>query len=783
MFKNILKKHMPLIITAAVLAVAIILTMMVVPSDRFKKPQGLDFNEYGDEFGAAFKSGMLICGGSEAPYTAGDLLFFSQTKGVYRYRDYGEGEQIPEITAGYDASSWDIVSSDGIISGTDAKDIAVVSTDEYGRVKEYAHFTYVPGVIYGLSNADQYDDLLLYNSEEPSKEDERAIRLASNLFKSGKSSYYNTGYGAIIQGFLSKYSVTGGMLEGYYHTGVDFLTVNEKQPFYSPVSGRITHASGEDDYNMIIIYNEQYDVSVIILHAWDIAPAKAILEAGGEVKTGDHLGYGGGKGNPVGDTHLHLELRRGKVERYKSFSKEVVYTRMTNYDPLILADWFNLEVLPEDGFEPFSKVKSDSFDAQNNASAVLAGNWLYYIDKVNGSALYKARPDGTETQVLVASNCANLSYYDGWLYYTDVAQGGHVMRTSSDGSQTQLVAAMNSEYFLYVHDDWVYLSNPNERNSVYRVRHDGSELARIINRDVSDVFYTDGFVYYTQDASYNGHRVYRLDLSSMQLTQTVQSRVDKPFVYEGRLCYRRFYSDKNCLSLPQDVFDEGQAQVFIPAAYDQVIPGEKYIIFTNTNDANSIYVLFEGKPEPVKLTSDVMCSDLTVQGGWLYYYTPTEGANRLSRINIYGMKKQRLTPEGVWSSVTFDAEEGFDGIVLASRTGTEFPTPIPDMTPIVSETPVGITPYPTETPLPTMPPELGDNTPAPEETPVASNAPVPSYRPIPSYVPSRPSPSYAPQTATPAVTPTTEATPTVEATPTIEATPTVEATPTAEIQE
>lgn len=709
-----LKKYLPTVITAGVLVLVVVVTAILVPHDRFKKPASNIIEEEKAVYDIQYNSGMLLCGGSKAPYNQGDLLFFSQTKGIYRYKDYPNDVEPETLEDGFDASSWSVIGNDGIISGTDCRNITVVSTDEDGIVKEYANFDYIPGVIYGHSNPGQYDDLNLYNKENPALEDERAVKLASNLFKSSKTSYYNSEYGCIIQGFLSKYSITGGMLEDYYHTGTDFA-IMDGQSFYSPVNGIVTYATQEDDYNMIIIYNEEFDISVIILHGNDISPATEIFMGSGEVKVGDKLGVGGGKGNPVGEKHIHIEVRMGKAERYKSFSKDIVYTRMTNYDPLLLSEFFDLQVLQADAFEPFSKVRTSSFDSQNNSSVVLVGNWLYYIDKVNGSALYKARPDGSEVIKLVPSVCANLNYYDGWLYYSDLLNGGYLMKTSVDGSQTVPVAAANSAAFVHVLDDWIYFANATNKNAIYRVRHDGTGAQVILSRNITNIFYDGGSIYYTQDASTKRDRIYKLDLTTLK-TQVLfpNVRLDRPFVYKGQLCYRRFYSDKNCLTVPIGVYDESKAAVLIPTAYNQVCPGYKSFVFTNENDANSLYIKFEGKEEFVKLSNDIMCSELTFQGGWLYYYGPAAGGYRLTRMNIYAMKKQRLSDTGTWVNDTFDAEPGFYEIVQASRTGTEFPSPLPDLTPMPSETPAGATPYPTPTPY-------NPGTPNPDE-PILDNA-------------------------------------------------------------
>ena len=781
------KKYLPTIIAAVLLVIMLVTTILILPIERFKKPHVNEIEMELAVYDIQYNKGMLLCGGSKAPYTQGDLLFFSQTKGIYRYKDYPNDMNPEDLEDGYNASEWKVIGSDGIISDTDCRNITVVSTDEDGIVKEYAHFDYIPGVIYGHSNPGQYDDELLYNKENPALEDERAIKLASNLFKSSKTSYYNNEFGCIIQGYLSKYSNTGGMLEDYYHTGTDFA-IMDGQSFYSPVNGIVTYATQDDDYNMIIIYNEEFDISVIILHGEDITPATTIMTGSGEVKIGDKLGTGGGMGSTTGADHIHVEVRMGKVERYKSFSREIVYTRMTNYDPLVLSEMFDLKVLEADGYEPYSKVNTNSYEARNNSSVVLVNNWLYYIDKQNGSAIYKARPNGSETVKLVNSVCANLNYYDGWLYYSDLLKNGVLMKTSVDGTQTVQVSKNNSATFVQVTADWIYYSNALQKNALYRVRLDGTEEKELVRKDISDVFYQNGCLYYTQDASTKRERIYKFDTATMKATQLLSSRVDNPFVYNGQLCFRRYYSDKNCLVLPIGVLDESKAMVLIPTAYNEFLPGYKCFVFTNENDGDSMFIKFEGKNELVKLSSDVMCTELTFQGGWLYYYAPSATGYRLSRINIFGMKKQRLTTTGAWANDTFDAEPGFADMVNASRTNGEFPSPLPDLTPIASSTPAGATPYPTPTPYNPGTPSVHDSL-TNENGGFITASPKP-VTPTPKRTESPVTPTPKPQgsgqtvatptvdatvTKAPALTPTPIVTP--EPTPVVTPEPTAEPTP------
>lgn len=738
------KRNAYIIIGAAALAAVTIIVGIF--SDGFKR-----FGRPKDEINIPSiedPASMLLYGVSEAPYKAGDLIFRCNSEAVFRYLACGENGEIPEIKKGYNASSWREIKDGDTISDTDCRNIMLVTTDQHGYVTSSKFYPYVPGIIYGESNPDQYDDGVFYNEEDPTLEEDRAVRLASNLFRSARTSYYGSSYGYIIQGYLTTYSY--GLLEGYLHTGVDFTT-RDGRPFYSPISGKIVYAGDKDDYHTIIIYDEFNDLSLLILHGQDVSPAQSIFENGGEVKHGDLLGYGGSAGEPDGDTQLHLELQGGKAAKYQSFSKKQEYSRINNYDPLIIADLYGLTQKEESTYDSFTELGTNAFNAQNSGCVVTVGNWIYYIDSVNNT-ICSSRPDGTKRTVLARCKAKNLNYSDGWLYYSNLDESGHLMKTACDGSASAKVVEANASKFIIAANNWLFYANEAENGTLYKVRTDGTEKTLLRKGDIENPFYYDGWIFYTMGAKTKKERIRRFNTETGEDVQLISVRSDRPFIYDLQLCYRVYYPDKNCFATSLAEINEAAAQPIIPAAYYNVYAGRGYIVFSNVNDGSALYITFPGRDGVYKLTGDTLCSDITYSGGWLYYHTNIDGSGTdLCRINIQSLKKQMLDPAtGLWRDVAIDCDENVPRLVKDNRAHT---VTEPDTTPAPpSEDPSGnrdnvkpITPPPEVTPEVT-PDETPDGTPdtTPDETPDSTPDITPEPEETPTDPTSEPEPTPEP---------------------------------------
>lgn len=731
-----MKKKSVYLVALAVVLCGALAAGIFLNLDRFRYINNQETEPEEDKLPA----GMFVYGCSEAPYKVGDFRFRAEENGgQYRYKVFGAAGEMPAIEPGFDASGWEEIKNEQVISGTDCRKVAIVRVDEHGKAEEALCYDYLPGVVYGDSNPDQYDDPALFDADDPTREDPRAVALAGNLFRSANTAYYGNDYGYVIRGFLSKYGSTGGLLENYYHTGIDFNT-QAGRPFYAPISGTLVYAGNEDAYHTLAIYNEEKDITLLILHGADVSPAfKRLEQDDTDIVKGDLLGYGGSAGNPTGDTQLHVELHKGASAGYNRFSKNLEYSRVVNYDPLIVSDLFSLQVPAENGFEDTAvKLGTDAFSAQNGSIVCQVGNWLYFVNSLNGGKLCKARPDGSGVKILTESAVTNLNYMDGYLYYSDLTNQGVLTKMKTDGSAAAVLSLVNASGYILVTADWVYFANGAGTNQIYRCRKDGSEGAKLLDREIQHIFYDNGCFYYTQNATRHAERLVCYDTNKGTITQLFNSRIDKPFVLNGNLCFRRYYSDKFALSLPAGDLNEEHATVVIPSAYEELARGSNYTVYTNVNDGNALYIKFDQLDGVYKLSyRDAACRNLKLAGGWLYYLSPMLGGETLCRIQIDSMHRQEMKADGTWVATELTCQGILSYCVKAARTD--------DWTEVrellasgYSDTIVTVPADPAATPY--------------EGSPIETLAPTPQYTPAPSTSPSA-TPTAGPVTPKPTTPP------------------------------
>lgn len=748
---------------------------------RFRRPEPLP------EVAGALDNAYLA-GASEAPFGAGEVLFTATEAGEYRYKELSPDE-VEKITEGTDASSWTKIKSGEKFLSSTCRNIAIAQVSSENTILSVKFYPYVPGILYGLSNSDQYDDKVMYNAQNKAIEDDRAVRLASNLFKTKDTSYYGKEYGYIIQGYLTVYSAQAGYYNDYYHTGCD-ITTEENRPFYSPIDGEVLYAGESDAYNMIIIYNKEHDVSLLILHGADTSPAQKIKDGEGKVEKGQLLGYGGSAGDPAGSTHLHLELIPGAASRYQNFSKTPQFTRRGTFDPLIIADMFDLKTLETDSFDAFEAYGTTSLAAQNNASVLLVGNWMYFYDPMQKSII-KARPDGSEQTLLATLGAKNLNYLRGELYFSNVDDNGYLYKLdcAAKEPQPQLVLQRDCSAYLFMVNDILYFSDLQNKGAICSYNKNNGEVKVIVNRNVTDPFYTPTGFYYTQDASLKAERVHYYSFAEKKNLRLIPVRAERPFIYRDNLIYSKKYDGLKGYAIDLAVLNgtEMGAVAITNDAYNQMYAYNKWFIYTNLSDAESVYIKLTRNMASAPLAKDVLCKQLTVQGNWLYYVTFTEEGEVLTRINLTSHQKQRFI-SGSWMQI--DAALGQVALdILNARTESDNiyspeaelpPTPTPDP----NATPVPVTPTPEITPEATADPNA---TATPEATvdPGATATPEATADPGATATPEAtvdPGATATPEatvdpgaTATPEATADPGATATPEVTP--DATPEVTATP------
>jgi uncharacterized protein YchJ len=143
------------------------------------------------------------------------------------------------------------------------------------------------------------------------------------------------------------------------------------------------------------------------------------------------------------------------------------------------------------------------------------GDWIYYYhDKsdfentenltVDGS-IYKMRTDGTEKTSLLDEYIHVFMVSGGVIFYSSM---DGIFRMDTDGGNVKQIVSGSNVNFFDIDDDneWIYYVNSSERFSLYKIKTDGSENARVeYSRSVS-VNVDGDWIYYITSEDVGGLR-------------------------------------------------------------------------------------------------------------------------------------------------------------------------------------------------------------------------------------------------------------------------------------
>lgn len=146
------------------------------------------------------------------------------------------------------------------------------------------------------------------------------------------------------------------------------------------------------------------------------------------------------------------------------------------------------------------------------SNAVAQGSFIYYTDN---SKLYRIKNDGTGRMLLSRDHVTDMAISDGWIYYNTPTFRGdwEFYKIKPDGSKKTKIATNIGSFNIC--GEWIYYSlshKSSNSKSLYRMKTDGTNNARIVDDIASDINILDGFIYYFD---YQDKKLYRIKPDGM----------------------------------------------------------------------------------------------------------------------------------------------------------------------------------------------------------------------------------------------------------------------------
>lgn len=165
------------------------------------------------------------------------------------------------------------------------------------------------------------------------------------------------------------------------------------------------------------------------------------------------------------------------------------------------------------------RIKKDASDAkQNHGNPVMVdyesysgevgevayinieGNWIYYINYADGHKPYVINKEGTYRGKLSDEYATSLQVSGDYVYYC--SGSGVISKVKKDGTGNVVpikgrVSEINKGFHINVHDEWIYYSNVEDNNKLYKIKTDGSgERIKLSEDSVGYINIIAGSIYY-----------------------------------------------------------------------------------------------------------------------------------------------------------------------------------------------------------------------------------------------------------------------------------------------
>jgi len=113
-----------------------------------------------------------------------------------------------------------------------------------------------------------------------------------------------------------------------------------------------------------------------------------------------------------------------------------------------------------------------------NISAV--GNNIYYLDKSRPGVLFKANADGTKEQIAIANNVYTYYILGNAIYYSSGEHSNNTgIRKIDIDSKNDTLVYQETASEIIVKEDWIFFTNNNDGNNIYKVKTDGSQATKL----------------------------------------------------------------------------------------------------------------------------------------------------------------------------------------------------------------------------------------------------------------------------------------------------------------
>lgn len=223
---------------------------------------------------------------------------------------------------------------------------------------------------------------------------------------------------------------------------------------------------------------------------------------------------------------------------------------------------------------------------------------------------------------------------DGWIYYTNHNDNDFLYRCRADGGENERLTT-NRAYEINALGGWIYYVNGSP-GKVYRIKPDGSENEALLDQKSRNLIVTDQYIFCIKSLDEDWNKLYRLDVGGGGKEVICDSVAE--FAVDGSEIY---YTNENDNYSLHSMDVNGNNDRKINSDYSRCINVvEDKIYYSNHSDNDRLYsVNKDGSGRSV--VSYDSCWNINIYNGIVYYRNQSRGGG-LHKMNLDGSEDVEL---------------------------------------------------------------------------------------------------------------------------------------------
>lgn len=265
------------------------------------------------------------------------------------------------------------------------------------------------------------------------------------------------------------------------------------------------------------------------------------------------------------------------------------------------------------GNKPVFSYGNTSGNHSNYGLAAMQGDWVYFSSISNFSYLYKISAAGIEKTPLSEGDCSYINVVGDSIYF--ISGTNRLTKIQTDGSSKTELLRDISFGNIYIVDDWIYYTDYNKFDGLYRIRMDGKGKKEITSDRVQNFCVAGNRIYYCN--MYLSGGLYTVSTDGKDKRKIVEAQISTINVVDNWLYYINL-SDGNSIWKVQT---DGQNRMkLVSDMVNSLNVAGEWIYYSNANDNDFLYKIRTDGTDN-KLLNAENTARFCVAGDWIYYTT------------------------------------------------------------------------------------------------------------------------------------------------------------------